>query len=506
MPDLDFLGDAPPGTKPTEIRYPRCFVTLNVNVVTRDARVETPAAVDEPFGTTTRTLTVPQRTDTVHTGIIPSRCSWTRRTFKQAGECEITFMGSSLPFNPLTVQGVFARVFMGNVSRVNIESAKTDSEIQQPHRERFCGYVDQYEEHRGEDGPEITFKLRDLSALFRDRMPLTADFAPLYSDTLREAVQRIIDFVCKPFVDAGEQAPINLQELPDPFDPLLSSAAHHRGATGPVQLVPNATCWAVIEHICGLVSATPYMFLDELRITEVQQSYGAESDSAYSFVFGQEDANVLKLERTRKFARNRKGVRMVSYDPEARQVIEGQWPPKGQEPGHTTPARSLGNRTPPHRRASSSGHSTRTRTVTPPKDFYELLAAPNGISDPDMLTQAAKAAYLERSLGDLEGRLETHEFDDDILNLNHSDRIDIGVQPSLEAELISTTSDRRAIRLLADRLGMDEQTLSVLIASTRQFPLAQYFVRSVTAEFQAEDSSHVTIEFLKLTDATGSGL
>jgi len=517
--DSSFLGSRGQGdARPPRVDYPRAFVDIAVALVTRppvplpdeEQRVIRVNAQGEKSAATE--LTIPERTDQVHTGIVPTRATYTRRTFKQAGECDVTVHGSVLPFNPLVVMGAFLRLYVGVVDKVDAESEDAESQIRQQGNLRFVGYADQFEDSMDDKGPAVTFKCRDLSALFMDARPVPKSVVPLYSDTLGEALQKLVDYVCQPFVDAGEDAPITLRKIDSRFDAKLSSAAHARSQTAPILIDPNATVWSVLTHACGLVSTTPYVILDELVITSATQAYGTESETKYSFIFGSESSNLLSLNRVRKYSRNRRGVRLVSYSPALRQVIEAQWPQKGQEPAHTRPVTGLGNRVPPHQRhdrktqssTSSHSHNTgrpRSRTVTQPKDEYELLECPPGIHDRDALEAAAKAAYLERSLGDLEGRLETIDLTNDVLDIKHSDRVSIMVNPSLEAELLNTTSDRRAAKLLSTRLGMDLDTLSTLVQATRLFPLAQYFVRSSSVSYSSEGRSSATMEFIKLIDA-----
>lgn len=501
-----------PGGLPTEVQHFRCFADITATVVTKPAKLlegEPQVIVDVDPVTGRRTNrtqhTITERTTQEVTGIVPISASYRRRNHQQCGELELTVAGSALPFPPLAIMGCAVRLYMGLVHNPNEEAKVSTSEIRAEKNLRAIGYADQYTEKLGEKGPEVTFRCRDLTALFFDFKPVPAEAIPLYTDTLREAVGKIIRVVTQPFEDARLPRPINLQEIPDAFDPPLNAAAHHRGATGHVIVDPNASAWAVILHVCGLVSATPRVYLDELRIEEPPESHGAVDTSAYSFVFGEETANILSIERTRKFQRNRRPVAMTCFDPEARAVIYARWPPKDQELRHTRPLQHLGNRVQRHRRSTSStSHSGRTRTVTPPKDNADYFAAPNGISSPDALLAACKKAYDERKLGDLEGMLDTPDLTDDLLGIQHGDRITIKVKPNLEAELIHTSSDARTVDLLARRLGMDASTLSILIHAMRQFQTALYFVRSLSVEYRSDGKSSASIEFLKLIDITES--
>src|SRR4051794_20292150 len=74
-----------------QVLYPRAFVQLNTTVSGQDTS----------------------------TSIVPTKANFTRRTFQQADEAEVTILGSALPWQQMAIEGVHMILFMGNVDRVD---------------------------------------------------------------------------------------------------------------------------------------------------------------------------------------------------------------------------------------------------------------------------------------------------------------------------------------------------------------------------------------------------
>lgn len=464
-PDLGFLGGSRDGS---EASYPRAVITLSGSVrnVERDWR----------------------------TNCFPTHATFTRRSRTKAGEFEVRVLGANLPFNPAVIDGLHVVLMMGDAPSVG-------ASIQQPRNVRAQGYIDQIEEERNEDGQEVILRGRDYSTIFRDFRPLPSDSVPLYSDSLSQALGKIIDAVAEPFVRRNVDFPVVLRSLEE--DPPLSAAVHARGQTGPIPLDPKGSAWDHMERVCGIVSKHLHVELDELVVTDPLHSYKKIPESKFNFVFGEHkplnDANLLSVSRMKKFNRNRRTVKCVTYDATTRTVLEAQFPPPGRELNlHTPPATGFAFQNQAPRRQVRHRRSTQPRVVHEDKEV-ELIDAPNGIADETQLRKYVAAVWLERSRGELEGRLVTPRFDHDILNLWHADRITIQVDPGRDAATLEG-SEQQAVQTLAMRYGMDVQTARVLVGAVRQLPSAQYHVRAVTGTFDAEGESSVEVEFMSLLD------
>src|SRR5258707_8439397 len=284
---------------PAEVLYPRAFVSLSATI----------------------------GSENVYTGIVPHHVNLARRQHNQAATCEVEIHGTALPFDPQAVSGVFMTVYLAAPGTV-------DGDVRTDANRRFVGYVDEMEQTQDEHGPVVKLKARDLSALFRDFKPVPTAAAPTYGDTLSAAIQRIITVVPNT-TDAAGNSVVTLALTLDAFAfdaRVLGASAPLPAQTARVQL-PNANdphagnAWAVIEHCAGLVSQLVTMDLDEIVIMDPPQTFAGTSPTVAKFVFGDETANLLKIERTRKFVRNRRGILATSYDPVHRVVLRSVFPP-----------------------------------------------------------------------------------------------------------------------------------------------------------------------------------
>jgi len=453
---------------PAEVLYPRAFVSLSATI----------------------------GSENVYTGIVPHHVNLARRQHKQA------------------VSGVFMTVYLAAPGTV-------DGDVRTDANRRFVGYVDEMEQTQDEHGPVVKLKARDLSALFRDFKPVPTAAAPTYGDTLSAAIQRIITVVPNT-TDAAGNSVVTLALTLDAFAfdaRVLGASAPRRAQTARVQL-PNANdphagnAWAVIEHCAGLVSQLVTMDLDEIVIMDPPQTFAGTSPTVAKFVFGDETANLLKIERTRKFVRNRRGILATSYDPVHRVVLRSVFPPDNQLPTLHRPSGTIGGspNVPTNRTATLGGtrfHRPRVRSATsratnrarqhhgPPVPDREPVAAPAGIASQEMLDLYAQRVYLERDRQEIEGKMVCPVWTDDLLALRNADRFELQVNPALESELFGTAeNDAAAVDLLSRRLLIDPDTLRVLIRATRAQESNQFYLRSITFDYQHDGQSSANIEFI----------
>lgn len=463
----------------TDVLYPRAFVQLNTTVVDRD----------------------------VTTGMVPTRASFTRRSFQQADECEATVMGATLPWSMLAIEGAHIALFMGNAGavdeRIN-DSFFVDDETGTNPRLRFVGFVDEVRRIQDDRGEQIELRARDYSSLLRDFKPLAPEFVPRYSDTLRQAIQKILNGVesVMRFGEKGREFPLSIADMD--VDPPLSGAIHSRGHGASIQLQPDSTAWTYLGHVCGIVNRIPTVELDKIVVRDPNQSYTGQSRSVAQFAFGR-DYNgytpLLKVEQTKRFLRNRRGIRMTSWDPLTRTTLVAEVGDHSVR--MTRPIHHAGNqvlRGPRTHRAPSHNPRRATTTVVKaaPKDEFEVLAAPSGVCDQSTLNEIALGVYNQRKHGELEGKLETPFFDNELLTLKHGDRFDLFVEPTLAAQLRNVRSDQERARRLAQIYGLSEDAMSLLIQSADEPAPVQFFLRSMTAEYVHEGRSDINIEFIRL--------
>lgn len=424
------------------------------------------------------------RGEQVATGIMPSKASVNLRPHNQAGTAEITIHGSALPFDPRMIDGVFVTLYLGAVQSVDakVQDVSTNA--------RFVGYADQIDDSFDSDGPAVELKMRDMSALFRDFKPIPPLAAPQYSDTLQQAIQRLMDAV--PNTKNTDGSPRITLKKTDALNVDLSNAISARLRTAKVQLPRDCTAWQAIEHICGLVSRLVAVDKTEVVVSLPAQSYGHDGPSQADFIFGAETANLISVNRSKKFIRNRKGIRVTSWDLDTRAPIVADFPPDSQLPSAHLP----------HSRA---GHARRTSTgrfATAASTDREPLAGPGGIrGGHSALLAFAERVWTERSHQEIEGKLVTPIWKENVLSLKNADRFTLQIQPDLQMELRNTNDHQAAVRLLVQRLGVDSGAADVLVRASRSRPTDMFYARSITHEFEADGPTASTnVDFINLIE------
>lgn len=425
----------------------------------------------------------------VDTGIEPSQASFTVRSHSQAGSAEVTVHGSALPFDPRVIDGVYLTLFMGDVGEMT-------GNVRTPAMRRFVGYVDELEEKRDDGGPVVSLKARDLTALLRDFKPVPRASLPRYSDTLGEAINKVLAAVPAAQTARMALAPSPLADKP------LAAATHARAATAYVQVPPDATAWQVIEHCAGLVATLVYVKLESIVLADPAQSYQTPSESKATFVFGDSDANLLSLERSKKFVRNRKGIVTQAYDPVHRRVLTAKYPADADlPPAHRPPAHMGGTVVRQHSTTTRGGGRAGASRRPPER---EPVAAPAGIQSQAALLAYARRVYEERSRQEMEGKLVCPGWSaatpNDVLALGWQDRFELRVNPGLEAELRAQPSESAAVALLQTRMLVNEAAARALLRAAANRPTDQFLVRSLTHEYAADGECHTTGEFVNLIE------
>jgi hypothetical protein len=435
--------------------YPRAFVALATTIEGRDSQV--------------------------NTRIVPANASVTRRSHNEAGEAEVTILGTALPFDPRQVVGVELIVMMGDPGRV-------DGEINDREHTLFIGFADEMNVERDDKGPMVKLKARDFSAIFREFKPIPPEVVPRYSDTIGDAITRIIDATHGSRDANGTPRvtirPSALLERP------LASGVHGRHRSSAIHLEPDMTAWSVIEYVCGLVDVIPSIDLLDVVLRETHDVFDESGPIVASFEFGSDTANLLSVSQSKKFVRNRKGVKVTSYDPTTRRELSAVYPSDEEllhinRPRAHQPSRA--------RRIRPRNARAATNAEGPERDVFPV----RGVHSQDGLQRYAERIYTERSRQEIEGKIVTPKWPQEVLRLQNGDRIRITIDPAIEAAVLKGDK-QRAVRFLTDRLGMEDDAAAALINATLDRPTSTFYARNVTHEFDAEGVSKTTIEFINL--------
>lgn len=433
-------------------------------------------------------------TDELDTGIIPTRASVTLRPHNQASEAVVTVLGSALPFDPRQIAGIFLTLFIGSVSTV-------DEDVNQQQFLRFVGFSDEMEDKRDDKGPVVELKARDMSAILRDFHPLPATAQPSYSDTVGDAINAILS------ATPGASGRITLADG-DLTSRQLSTAVPSRSQQAKVNLPPNCTAWQAVEHVAGLVSLLVSVDKDQIVLREPTAVYQNTDDPQVTLVFGGSSANTISVNRTKKFVRNRKGVRITAYDPTTRTTLTSDFPadadllPTRRPPSHVGGSSTRAGGSSRSRRSTtisqgsgSNAGSSSSSSNTPERDVF---AAPQGIHTQDALDSYAQRIYTERSQQEIEGTIVTPVWTQEILALKNASRFKIQIDPDLAAELRNTSDEQAAVDLLTARLDITDDAARALIRASLNQPTDQWYARTVTMEFDADGVCQTSIDFINL--------
>jgi len=418
--------------------------------------------------------------DTVTTGMAPSMVSVTRSPHHHADTCEAEVNLGAITFGHRAITSMFLSAFMGVVDRIDGQIKTSDKRNLQ-----FIGYVDVSRDHRSAKGPVVNLKARDMSALLReqriiakkDAKGVVLDPTPRYSDTVLSAIQRILQWA---------EIPDSVLQISDPFNLgniKLSQAVSKREQTSYLPIKNNASAWDAIEHVAALASLLITVDLGSIVIRPPSDLFGAKNGapqpSAYNFVFGFDGANTIEVEREKKFIRNRKGVKVVAFDPKTRRSISAVYPPdSGLEPNHIAGARHKQHA----KKAANStavGSSAKDSAPAPPdRDIYTFGL--EGISSVDQVQAIADRIYGERSRQEMEGSIVTRNWTPELFQLRNGSRISVRISQRLEQELRSFNDESRKLDFLRNRLQIGTDEARVLLRNAaREEENIPYYVRSI---------------------------
>ncbi len=478
--------------------YPRAWVELTTRV-----RVPTPGPDGTPF-------------EDVITGIAPSKITLTKRPHHQADTCDVTINGSALPFDPRAINGIIIAVYMAAVPT-------TATPVKDNKYLRFVGYADKAPVKRGAKGPSVELKCRDLSSILRDCKPLPVKATPLYSDTLIDAVKRILTAaVAQPAAGGGTSSATASVSSTSDFadgDPTqaedviqiddatsngeatltLGRVVSQRVATSAVPLKRDTTAWEAIEYCARLVNVLVSVELGFLLLRSPSDTFASTSAPVRTFYFGDDPVSgsfgdVLDVELDKNFIRNRKGIRVVTFDPTTRRALQSDYPPASQIPPKQRP---------PAPKAKKTKSTVGTGQPKPP-DRDVLQIGSHGIHTQAELDAVAKRIYLEKSTQEIEGSITTKVWGgdantQDVLDLANGDRIGIILDPKLEAELRNTSDKNAQIDFIVKRLGCSQSAAQALIDASTNPSSTNFYLKTITHDWSPKGASS-KIDFYNLIE------
>lgn len=435
--------------------------------------------------------------DELDTGFTPSKVSLRRGSHNKADECEVTIDGAVLQIPLRLVGGSFACVYLGVVDEPeDITSLKKDKNL------RFCGYFEEADQDWGERS--LSFKSQDLSRRLREHKPLikkvvngvTIDPTPRYTDTLEQAIRRILSVV-PGFEEQGAEPIMDLRATDALSSARLSSLVSGRALNGPVAIKPDWSAWQAIEHVCGLCSRHVGVELREIVVrspTEVFSDADPDPEKRITFIIGAPNANAYPPKFHKKFINNRKGVKVVAWDTEQRKQVSALYPDDND-------MRQSFPRKRPQPKKVKSSRSAHTRTQPkelkePDRDVFELDP---GVYTTDELLNQAKKIWLERASQECDGTIETPLWDERILDMRNGARFFVKLFRDIEEKIAQIGDDVLAARLLQQELpGMTLHHAELLLHAIKK-PLQDFwYCRTVTLDWPSDKLAHV--DFINLLE------
>ena len=481
-----------------------------------------------------------------------------RRSHSHAATCDVTVRGAALPFDPDLVAAASVIVFAGDAGEM-IGGTWDGTSADRKRNIRFIGYADEFKREDGDRGPYVNIKARDVSMLFRAPEVLDAKAIPLYSDTLADALWRIVDSVLSKLSGHNGKTlngSVLLRDTPALYDPpsnaltgpefLLSKLVAGKHKDGPVTMPKaKASPWDAIEHVvgmCGRMVSMDQTWLTVRMPAEVVGESGVTDDQkpVVAFVFGAEDdalpdserisvdgkeadvpANrngvpvvpAMSVSRTRKLIRQRRGLSLTAYDTDTRRTITVVYPDDKHLPSRKLPSaltdsgavqaanKQIAAKTKKKSAKAAKGGGSGKQTFDAAED-RDALYIRAGVHTEAQLLEIGKRIYEERSRYELEGTITTHEPLEEVLNLQNGDRITLYVSPNIEQALREKESEDEKVSYLEERLGVEREAAKTLLRATQYPRQTLFYVKGVNLSFYSDQPPSIEIAFINLLTVT----
>lgn len=246
---------------------------------------------------------------------IPIDMEWTRNDINEADEASITLDWSDLPLDPRALRDCRVVLYCSDVRSPDRTLAISDRSAV-----RFIGFVDEVEVDFGEDGERLSLRCRDYTGRLIDTK-LGAKSVRV-DRPLSACIREILALV-PPYAGA---------ELKIEDDRPV------KAATGKATWTPpsGVSCWDAIVGLAKELGQTPRWELGRLVVSSPQPVAAAD---ARIVVYG-DQVERMTLKRSLNPVATKRIV-FRALDTGSRRVLEGVWPPPGDDRGevaYTLPA------------------------------------------------------------------------------------------------------------------------------------------------------------------------
>jgi hypothetical protein len=427
----------------------------------------------------------------VDTAIIPNKVTYHKGDHTKAHEVSVTLDGAVLPFPLRLIGGSVMTLYLG-------VTEEPEGDVHEEKNLRFIGFVEDFDQD--DEARTVTLKAFDLSMPLRKHKPLLpvrrdgvlTDPTPRYSDTLEQAIDRILSVV--PGFEEGTEPFLDITRNDSLKTAQLGSLVHGRAKTGPIYLKPEMSAWEAVELVCGLAVRHVSVELTDIvvRTSEEVFSHTGEADALH-FIVGTEYANAYPPKIHKKIINNRKGVRVVAWDAEACERVEAVYPDDA-----TMKSNYARKRPPPPKKKKKTSKPSQRQTPPkePEREVYEL----EGHYTQEALAEKAKSIWLQRATQEADGTISTPLWTDEVLDLSNGDRFFIRLDDMLQQQIEAIGNRDLAVTFLQQQFaGMGEQAARTLLdAMDRSSTLNFWYVNTIVYDWPS--ARLCTVGFINLLE------
>jgi hypothetical protein len=291
------------------------------------------------------------------------------------------------------------------------------------------------------------------------------------------------------FDDEATKDILTLRETPA-LDFRLGDLVDGRAKNGPIGLPPSCSAWDAIEIVAGLAARLVRVELNELVLREPREAFPDTGQPDYTFVFGSSNANAFAPKRHKKFIRNRKGIKLVAWNPDTRKRMEALWP------SDSYMRSNLPRKRPAVKVHKPTTHSTKKPAKAPNPPDREVFDIGSGVFSQDQLDAMAQRLWVERSMNEMEGSISSPIWDDKNFALKNGSRIAVKIRPDLEAQMRALQNDDDRASFLSAALGLEPGPARELVRIALAPHNDVYCVSKVAREFPGKRA--LTVSFVSL--------
>lgn len=477
---------------------------------------------------------------------LPISCSVERTSVREPDTAEVVFDYKDLPIDPRSIRAGLITLTIGSVSDedyraglidrttgpdgmlVSIVERRPNEELLfQGTRNRFVGFIDEWNIELGDDGDTVVLTMRDITALLLDqKLPpgVGIDLTLPLDDGIRQFINIFpstrnlevffgtpMEFEQQKFNPSPKKAPIPRDSLPEV---MLSRGGKKAKAKRKGDREDN-----VWDHIITTALKLGYIAFMRgfvLFIVEPRNLFRQASTSR-KMVFGR---NVSKLEFSRKLnGITTQTIEARSPNPDIGRTLWARYPVLDGEPDSGI----LGDPKSPQpvvsrpQKVSPSGQS----------DEHVHVVSIAGVTDLEVLRRIAENTHEEMARQEIEGSFETDEMDsfkqteseektfgeEDLLNLYPGDSVTMLYAPpndvsgsyqqtEKEGKVTANTAQDFAAMSFARRsdylssVGISKESADRLAAVAEEIPFANTFrVGTMNLNFDVEEGVSVACSF-----------